>query len=134
MPRATSNSTETTRHELKTIEGGFIEAKRLTYGEKLQRRAMVSGMKLTGDRKSKDFQGEMNLVNEQATVFDFQRCIVSHNLTKPNPASPEDEATDLPLDFSKIADIRLLDPRAGEEIDTFLSELNNFEEEDDEGN
>jgi hypothetical protein len=133
MPRATSNSTETERLDLKSIEGGFVVAKRLTYGEKLQRRAMVSGMKLTGDRKSKDFQGEMNLVNEQATLFDFQRCIVQHNLTKPSPSDPENEEADVPMDLSNFNDIKLLDPRAGEEIDTFLSELNNFEE-DDEGN
>ena len=133
MPRATSNNAETERLELKTIEGGYVVARRLTYGEKLQRRQMVSNMRIGGSKKSKDFEGEMNLVNEQATAFDFQRCIVDHNLTKPNPSSPDDESTDLPLDFSKLADIKSLDPRAGEEIDNWLSELNNFEE-DDEGN
>lgn len=130
MPIATSNTQETTHHDLKTCEGAFIKARRLTYGEKLQRQAMVSNFKINaGGGKGKDFQGEMNLVNEQATLFDFQRCIVDHNLEKPNPT----DGPPIKLDFSMVTDIRQLDPRVGEEIDTFLSELNNFEE-DDEGN
>jgi hypothetical protein len=65
----------------------------------------------------------MNLVSEQATMFDFERCIVEHNL--------EDEDGRL-LNLSSISDVRKLDPRIGEEIDEHLSSLNNFEE--DEGN
>lgn len=126
MPKAVSNSQETERYDLKTLPGegedqGYIVARRLTYGEKLQRRAMVSKMKIESERGKKDFQGEMQLVNEQATVFDFQKCIVDHNL--------EDENGNK-LDFSRLADIRKLDPRVGEEIDTHLSEMNNFEEDD----
>lgn len=126
MPKASSNTTETIRHELKSCPGGYVEARRLTYGEKLQRRAMVSNMKFEGGKKrSRDFAGEMQLVNEQATAFDFQRCIVDHNLYK-------DDAEEVKFNFQSISDIQELDPRIGEEIDTFLSDLNNFE--DDEGN
>jgi hypothetical protein len=123
MPKATSNVSEVTTFDLKSCEGGFIKARRLTYGEKLQRRAMVSGMKFQTEKGKKDFQGEMNLVSEQATMFDFERCIVEHNL--------EDEDGRL-LNLSSISDVRKLDPRIGEEIDEHLSSLNNFEE--DEGN
>lgn len=129
MPIATSNNQDTERHELKTCEGGFIRARRLTYGEKLQRQAMVSNFRIQAGGKSKDFQGEMNLANEQATLFDFQRCIVDHNLERPGPGDGEP----VKLDLGNVNDIRQLDPRIGEEIDTFLSKLNNFEE-DDEGN
>lgn len=122
MPKAVSNNQETFRHDLKSLPEGFVVARRLTYGEKLQRRAMVSGLKIQGSKNS-DFAGEMNLVNEQATLFDFQRCITEHNLEK------DDNGT--LLDFSNMQDIRALDPRIGEEIDDFLSELNNFEDKDD---
>lgn len=122
MPKAISNNQDTTREELKTLPGGYVVLKRLTYGEKLQRRAMVSGMKIRGGGKSKDFEGEMNLVNEQATLFDFQRCIVEHNLEK------DDNGT--LLNFSNIQDIRVLDPRVGEEIDELLNKLNNFEDDE----
>lgn len=121
MPRATANVTETEKHELKSCEGGFIIVRRLTYGEKLERRAMVSNMKIEAQKGKKDFSGEMQLVNEQATVFDFQKCIVEHNL---------DDDNDQPLNFSKISDIKRLDPRIGEEIDQVLSDLNNFEEDE----
>jgi hypothetical protein len=123
MPRATSNTSETSRFDLKTCEGGYVEVRRLSYGEKLQRRAMVSGMKVQAEKGKKDFQGEMNLVNEQATLFDFSRCIIGHNL--------EDENGVL-LDFNKGLDVKRLDPRVGEEIDEILGNLNNYE--DDEGN
>jgi hypothetical protein len=125
MPKAISNTSDTQRFELKSCPEGYVVVRRLTYGEKLQRRAMVSNFKINAG-KGKDFSGEMNLVNEQATVFDFQRCIIEHNLEK------DDEGT--ALNFANIADIRLLDPKVGEEIDELLSKLNNFEDDDSEGN
>jgi len=129
MPLAISNASDTVRRDLKTLEGGFVEARRLTYGEKLQRRAMVSGMKFQSQRGKKDFEGEMQLVNEHATIFDFKNCIINHNLEKPGA-----DGEPVKMDLTNVADIRLLDPRVGEEIDTFLGELNNFDEDDDEGN
>lgn len=123
MPRATANINETEKRELKSCPpDGFIVVRRLTYGEKLERRAMTSHMKVEAG-KGKDFAGEMQLVNERATLFDFQKCIMEHNL--------EDEDGKL-LNLGSAIDIRRLDPRIGEEIDTILGELNNFEE--DEGN
>jgi len=136
MVVATSNNAETIRKDLKTLPGGYVVLRRLSWGEKLQRRAMVSGMKVRGGNKSKDFEGEMNLVNEAATMFDFQRCIVEHNLEAeiqgPMGVVEGDEPPEKtrPLDFSKAADIKLLDPRVGEEIDDLLSEINNFDEDE----
>jgi len=136
MVIATSNTAETIRKDLKTLPGGYVVLRRLTYGEKIQRRAMVSGMKVRGGSKSRDFEGEMNLVNEAATMFDFQRCVVEHNLEAelkgPMGLVEGDEAPaqTRPLDLSKAADIKLLDPRVGEEIDGYLSEINNFEEDE----
>jgi hypothetical protein len=122
MPRATVNLQETERHELKTLNEGYVVLRRLSYGEKLHRRAMVSNMKISSNTKSSDFAGEMQLVNEAATRFDFQTCIVEHNL--------EDENGTV-LDFKKLSDIQKLDPRIGEEIDTLINDMNNFEMEDD---
>lgn len=123
MPKATANLQETHRRDLKSCEGGWVEARRLTYGEKLQRRAMVSGLKVEAGKGKKDFAGEMQLITEESTVFDFQKCLLDHNL--------EDENGNK-LNLTNKGDISRLDPRIGEEIDQFLSELNNFEE--DEGN
>lgn len=124
MPRATANTEETVRHELKTLPDGFVVIKRLSYGAKLHRRALVSKMTFSGGGKSSDMAGEMQLINEAATQYDFAHCIVEHNL--------EDE-TGRVLDFAKPVDVRSLDPRIGEEIDVAIGELNNFEESEDEG-
>lgn len=126
MPKAVANNQDTVRKELKSLPEGYVVLRRLSYGEKLERREMVSGMKVRGGGKSKDFEGELKMVNERATLFDFQRCIVEHNLEK------DDDGT--LLDFQKIQDIKLLDPRVGEEIDGLLSELNNFEEDEESEN
>lgn len=122
MPRATTDIATTEKFELKSLPEGFIVARRLTYGEKLERRAMVSGMKVEAGR-GKDFAGEMQLMNERATLFDFQKCITEHNL--------EDENGTL-LNLARVEDIKKLDPRIGEEIEGILGDLNNFEA--DEGN
>jgi hypothetical protein len=127
MPKAVATQEEHLL-ELKSVEGGFIKARRLSYGEKLQRRAMTSGLKLDiGSRKKgTDTTGEMQLITEESTLFDFKHCILDHNLFK-------DEEETQKLDLTNKMDLRMLDPRVGEEIDAFLSELNNFEE-DEEGN
>ena len=136
-------SAETIHHDLKSLPGGWVEARRLTYGEKIQRRAMVSNMKIKmQDRKKKGgddtTEGEMNLVNELATHFDFQKCIIEHNLeaeiTGPQLVEGDPDGTPpaqtRKLDLTQPSDIKKLDPRVGEEIDTWLSELNNFDEDD----
>jgi hypothetical protein len=125
MPRATADTSQTHHKDLKSCPEGFVEARRLTYGEKLQRRAMTAGLRVEAGKKGeeKDFAGEMKLITEESTLFDFQKCILDHNLTDENEQK---------LNLTAVQDIRRLDPRVGEEIDQFLSELNNFEE--DEGN
>jgi hypothetical protein len=128
MPRATNNVAETHRRDLKTVEGGYVVARRLSYGEKIERRAMVSGFKVEGG-KGKDFAGEMQLMNEKANLYDFQHCVVESNLTKPNPQEPDNEDADLPLDFTNANDLKSLAAHVGEEISEFLDELNNFEDD-----
>jgi hypothetical protein len=51
--------------------------------------------------------------------------VVDHNL---------EDADGRKLDFRNLADFDNLDPRIGEEIGKLLDELNNFEDEDDQGN
>jgi hypothetical protein len=130
--RATADPAETQRFDLKSLAGAYVVVKRLTYGDKIVRRAMTAKMKVLVERGKKDFEGEMALMNEQATLFDFQKCIVEHNLTKPSSESPDDESADVPLNLANAADVRLLNPQVGEEIDNLLNDLNNWEE--DEGN
>jgi hypothetical protein len=138
MVIASASASNTVRKDLKSLSGGYVEARLLTYGEKLARRAMVSGMKIEmQDRKRKKsddkMSGEMNLVNEAATLFDFAKCIVQSNLEIADAVGEPNEDGSPPAhpcDFTNPSDVKKLDPRVGEEIDTWLSELNNFDEDE----
>lgn len=124
MPNALASISEAERHELKTLPEGFVMVRRLTYGQKLERRAMSSSATAeTGGRRSKNMKLEMQMINEAATLFDFTHCIVDHNL--------EDDQGNK-LNLATAQDIKRLDPRIGDEIEQILNDLNNFEEDDDE--
>lgn len=124
MPKATLNMAETERKELKTLEGGFVVLRRMSYGQMQERKAL---MKLTigGSSKSKDFQGEMELASKKIAEFSFKSCIVEHNL------NPGDDESVL-LDFNSPVDVASLHPRVGSEIEKYIDEMNNFEDDDQE--
>lgn len=119
MPKATTNIQDTERYELKTCEGGFVELRRLSYGEFLKRRQMSTNLALKSGA-GKDFEGVMELANEKVTEFEFANCIVDHNL--------EDENGEA-LDFRKVHHLKMLDPRIGEEISTYINKMNQFDED-----
>lgn len=121
MPKATTSGQETERYELKTLPEGFVVLRRLTYGEWLKRRQMTSDMRVRGGSKKDDFEGVLQLMNEKATLFEFKNCIVDHNL--------EDEEGNL-LDFKNPMTFQQLDPRVGDEIGRYISEMNQFESDD----
>lgn len=117
MPRATVDIETTHRVELATCPEGFVELRRLSYGQFLHRRQMASSLRMEQEGKN-NMTAVMNMVNEAVTQYEFSHCIVDHNL--------EDE-TGRKLDFVKPSDIKKLDPRIGEEIDQAISKLNNYE-------
>jgi hypothetical protein len=122
MPKATVNIDDQTRHELKTLEGGFVVLRKLTYGQSLQRQSMLS-MRMIRDAESKrkgETKGEMNLANIDVTTFDFTHCIVDHNLEDENGAK---------LDLRSPVVFARLDPRVGQEIDTLIQKQNSFDDE-----
>lgn len=124
MPRATV-SRETERKELKTApgdgneEGGFVELRRMTYGEFLSRRDMIS--KMSFDGQGKDTKATMEMAQALVTQFEFKTCIVDHNLTDDN---------DKPIDFRSAKALAILDPRVGEEISHYIDEMNKWEPEE----
>lgn len=131
MPIATA-SQEGTTEQLKSLEGGVVILKRLTYGQKLRRLETASRMTLDMNRRNKDsVKGEMEMLQYAATLFDFQRCIVDHNLEKlSDPNDPN--STPVKLNFAHETDFVALDPKVGEEISRLIDKMNNFE--DQEGN
>lgn len=121
MPFA-GTSTEVTHHELKTVEGGWIKVRRMTYGQKLERQNMLK-LGIDMNSRTKDVKGELAMANKEATYLDFKNCVVDHNLFK----DPDETQK---VNFASRLDIDFLDPRVGEEIDTILNKINNFEESD----
>ena len=113
-------STATEHFDLKTVEGGFVELRRMTYGEKLTRQDMVKLSLEMG--KGKDIKGEMAMANKMVTHSDFMNCIIEHNLEKDKNGTP--------FNFRDYNDFIRLDPRVGEEIDKLINSMNNFEESD----
>lgn len=121
MPKATVNVNETERHELTTCPGAFVELKRMSYSQYLKRRDMISGMKLKGEGKSAE--AIMEMANEKVARYEFQECIVDHNLEDENGAN---------LDFRSARAFTMLDPRIGDEISTLIENMNAFKTEDEE--
>jgi hypothetical protein len=124
MPRATANLQFAEQKELKSCPGGFVTLRRLSYGQILDRRSLMAGMKVRGG-KGKEFEGELQTMSERVTIYEYQNCVVDHNL--------EDEHG-TKLDLHNPMHIKSLDPKVGQEIEGLLSELNNFEDDDEEGN
>lgn len=123
MPKATiSNDTE--HFLLKTMppvddqEGGFVELRRMTHGQKLRKdaEALRMTMKLNGG-STDDAEVTMALANAESTYIEFAACIVRHNLTDEN---------DKPLDMKKREDVDKLDPRVGAEIAFLIGQMNDF--------
>ena len=119
MPVAV-RSTGTERFELKTLEGAFVTLRKMSYGQILTRRAM---MKLTFQTqgKNKSVEGEIAMANKKVNLYEFQTCVVEHNL--------ERESGQL-LNLSDPNDVEMLDPKVGQEIEQYMNQLNNFEDED----
>lgn len=120
------------RFELKTLpanpelegpagEAGFVLLKRLSHGDKMTRRSYTSKMTVKSQRGRKDVETELEAFNERVELFDFANCVVDHNLT--------DEKGNK-LDFRREGDVRRLDGRVAEEIQSLLDKLNNFEEDE----
>jgi hypothetical protein len=120
MPRATVNKNELEHKMLKSLPEGFVDLQRMSYGEKLARQGMTSKMRITAS-KGKNFEGELDMLQKEVSYYEFAHCIVDHNL--------EDERGQK-LDFRQSYNVDALDGKVGEEISTYISEMNNFEEDD----
>jgi hypothetical protein len=125
MPNATVDVDQFTRYDLKSAPpDGYVMLRPLPYGMKLTRRDKASKMKMQteagrGRRQSSEI--ELETLNEWAIAHDFAYCIGEHNLTDKN---------DQLLNFTNPMTLKTLNPKIGSEIEKYIDELN--EDEDDE--
>jgi hypothetical protein len=124
MPVAVVNIEDVEKKDLKTLVGGFVTLRRMSYGQIVQRRALNKMSVLA--QKGKSFAGEIAMASEAIAQFEFQHCIVDHNL--------EDNGG-RKLNLSNPIDFAKLDPRVGQEVEKLIADMNDFEEEEgEEGN
>lgn len=111
-------------------EDGYIMARPLPYGMKLDRRdkalEMSMEQKVGQGRKSRRQNEEVQKIdlktmNAWAMQHDMAYCITDHNITDVNGVK---------LDFANPMTMKILDPRIGAEIEEILSELNGDVDED----
>lgn len=119
MPKATVNIDEFQKFELKTCEGAFVHLRRLPYGLWLKRQEMALQMKINPQARGNDATGELAMANRKVTEFEFAHCIIEHNL--------EDDEGNL-LDFKNPRTLDTLNPKIGNEIGTYISDLHEFGE------
>lgn len=126
MPAAVVNTEDSERHDLKSAPpDGFVLLKRMTYGQVVQRRSMLK-MSVSGERgKNKSFAGELAMANKEITMFEYATCIIDHNL---------EDGEGKKLELGRMKDFDRLDPRVGQEIEGLIAEMNNFDDEEAEGN
>ncbi len=126
MPRATVDNTATERFPLKTLpakgteDEGFVELRKLSYGETLERRDMATKMAIEGidDRNAANTSVAVDIIQKAVTEFEFKLSIVSHNL--------EDKNGTL-LNFGDPATISMLEGPVGKEIAELIDDLNNWD-------
>lgn len=129
MPKATWDGSATERFDLKSCPpDGYVVLRRLSYGEMLHRRDMVSKMTFTAPgngRGAKDVQSEMKIAQTIVTEYEFKQMVVDHNL---------EDASGQKLDFGRNGTVASLDPRVGEEISTYIDKMNQLESAESQGN
>lgn len=137
MPRATIDTEETFRYDLKTLPamngdmGGFVVLRRLTYHQMMQRRDIAAKIgweeKRSTGKRSKSVKPEetikamMEVMNVATMEYEFKHSIVDHNL--------EDSSGNL-LNFTNPESFRNLDPKIGAEIGKYIDDLNQEIDED----
>jgi len=126
VPNVTVDPSATIHKELKTAPpDGFVDLRPLPFGMKLDRRSKATRamMRMPTQRKDapKELVQEIESMDELTVAHDFAYCIVNHNLTDANGTR---------LDFTNKMVLKMLDPKVGSEIEKYINELNEDEDEE----
>ena len=113
MPKATVNASAE-RYELKSCPGGFIEIKRMSYGQWLKRQEMAVKMQVQQQRKGGNQSMDVSMEALKIALFEYKHCVVDHNL--------EDEGGQK-LNLNSPDGVEQLDPQIGNEIGDIIEEI-----------
>ena len=117
MPRATV-STQPEHFELSSCPEGWVELRRMSYGERLHRQDMAMQMSMDADTRKKTASMNVTPAQTQVAAFELKTCVVDHNL--------EDESS-RKLNFHSLVDCQQLDGRIGEEIAELINTMHDWE-------
>lgn len=117
MPRATADKTQTVRYDLKSCPEGFVELRKMDYGEVMHRRDIAADVSLSGQDASSNGQTKTSIQMNNSAVqeFEFSVTIVDHNLEDANGSK---------LNLTQVTAIKSLDPQIAQEIETLIDEMN----------
>ncbi len=119
MPVATVNPEDIAHYDLKSLAGGYVEIRRMSYGAWLKRQEMAMQMKIHGTDK-RNTETELTSMQRAVTQYELAQCIVNHNLT---------DANEHPLDFRAPHTIDVLHPKVGNELAGYIADLHEFEDD-----
>jgi hypothetical protein len=127
MPRATVDITSVNHVDLKSCPGGYVELRKLTYGQFLERQSLAMKVTMAMQGRGGAKEGNMEVKSAQFAVacFEMRHCVAAHNLE-------DDQGR--PLDFKSEATVMLLDPLIGQEIGQHIDEMNQLPEDGESGN
>lgn len=126
MPIAQATS-ETTRKDLKSCPGGFVELKKMSFSEKTKHDSMQQMSVANPGRGNSVNKINVDIDVSRQLAYAFRCCVVDHNLQKVNGDK---------YNFQNAADLDSLDPAVGTEIGNLIDELNtlpDLTEEDENG-
>jgi hypothetical protein len=104
--------------DLRTCPGGFVELRRMTYGELMTSQDLAYQIQMKASEVDPDAP-EMGLNITRMAIIEYQlkTCVMNHNL--------EDEAG-RHLDFRQSRDCHLLDANIGQEINDAIEKMHNW--------
>ena len=116
LPVAVADTTTRTKHQLRTLQGAWVETRKYTYEEKSRRASVAYAMTFSRDR---DSGGKIEDLQHDANVYDIQHCVTDHNLGDKDGNR---------LDLTNPEVIAILDPIVGQELNAIIDRENNVDE------
>jgi hypothetical protein len=110
---------EPQHEDLKTCPGGFIKARRMSYGELMTSQDLAYQVQMKASQENPD-DPEMGVTMSRIAVVEFQlkTCILDHNLDGDNGDR---------LDFKQARDVHLLDANIGQEIVQIIDKMHDWQ-------
>lgn len=117
MPRATV-SMKPIDYPLKTCPGGWVQLRRMSYGELLASQDMAYQVSVKEGKDGGDPDMGVNVTQAKILEYQFRTCIIDHNL---------ENETGQKLRFDSPEAVHMLDSLIGQEINAQLEKMHRWD-------